>query len=100
MNDRGSNCIADVKQSVTPLVSEERAFASVLVGGRNEEKHISRCLDSIIANDYPKDRMEILVIDGMSGDRTRQIVKDYASRGPLVRLVDNPKKYFPAAMNE
>jgi GT2 family glycosyltransferase len=99
MNDRGSNCLSDVEQSASQLSSEEFPFASILVAVRNEEKHISKCLDSIIANDYPKDRMEILVIDGMSGDRTREIVRDYASRSPLVRLVDNPKHYFPAAMN-
>lgn len=99
MNDRGSNCLGDAEQSVSRLSPERPPFASVLVAARNEEMHISKCLDSIIANDYPKDRMEILVIDGMSGDRTRQIVNDYASRSPLVRLVDNPKRYFPAAMN-
>jgi glycosyltransferase involved in cell wall biosynthesis len=74
-------------------------FVSVLVACWNEEKYISRCLDSIVASDYPKDRMEILVIDGMSGDATREIVKDYADRHPLIRLVDNPQRYFPAAMN-
>jgi glycosyltransferase involved in cell wall biosynthesis len=99
MNDRGSNYLVDAEQYASQLSSEKMPFASVLVATRNEEKHISKCLDSIIANDYPKDRMEILVIDGMSGDGTREIVKDYASRSPLVRLVDNPKRYFPAAMN-
>jgi len=43
--------------------------------------------------------MEILVIDGMSGDRTQQIVKEYAEHHPLIRLVDNPQRHFPAAMN-
>jgi len=99
MNDRVSNCLSDLRQFDSQPSSEKIPFASVLVAAWNEEKHISKCLDSIIANDYPKDRMEILVIDGMSGDRTREIVKDYASRSPLIRLVDNPKRYFPAAMN-
>jgi glycosyltransferase involved in cell wall biosynthesis len=74
-------------------------FASVIVPCRNEEKHIARCLDSILANDYPKDRMEILVLDGLSEDRTREIVARYSERYPMIRLVENPEKNIPAAMN-
>jgi len=39
---------------------------SVIIPCRNEEKFIGKCLDSIIANDYPKDKIEVLVVDGMS----------------------------------
>lgn len=99
MGDLDSNCLAGMEQRISAPSSEELPFASVLVAARNEEKHISKCLDSIVASDYPKDRMEILVIDGMSNDRTREIVRDYASLSPLIRLLDNPKRHFPAAMN-
>lgn len=74
-------------------------FVSLIVPCRNEEKQLAQCLDSILANDYPKDRMEILVVDGMSEDRSREIVSKYAERYPCVRLVDNPEKHIPAAMN-
>jgi len=43
--------------------------------------------------------MEILVLDGMSDDETREIVKGYAERYKRVRLVDNPQKHIPTAMN-
>jgi glycosyltransferase involved in cell wall biosynthesis len=76
-----------------------RPFASVIVPCRNEEKHIARCLESILANDYPKDRLEILVVDGMSEDGTREIVAGYSEHRPMVRLVDNPKKHISVAMN-
>lgn len=72
---------------------------SVLIACRNEEKYIARCLDSILANDYPKDRLEILVMDGMSTDSTRGIVQEYAEISSTVRLLDNPVGSFPAAMN-
>jgi len=39
------------------------------------------------------------VLDGMSEDRTREIVAGYSERYPMVRLVDNPKKHIPVAMN-
>jgi glycosyltransferase involved in cell wall biosynthesis len=72
---------------------------SVVVPCRNEERHISQCLESILANDYPKDSLEILVLDGMSEDRTRDIVRSYSDRYRWIQLVDNPKKHIPAAMN-
>lgn len=78
---------------------EALPLVTVVVPCRNEEKHIARCLDTILANDYPKERMEILVLDGMSEDGTREIVNEYSERYPTVRLVDNPQKHIPAAMN-
>jgi succinoglycan biosynthesis protein ExoA len=74
-------------------------LVTVVVPCRNEEKHIATCLESILSNDYPKDRLEILVLDGMSEDRTREIVQGYAERYEQVRLVDNPQRHIPAAMN-
>ncbi len=57
------------------------------------------CLDSILANDYPKDRLEVLILDGMSEDRTRSIAEDFAKSYPFIRLVENRKRTIPAAMN-
>ena len=65
----------------------------------NEEKYIARCVESIIAQDYPKDDLEVLFIDGMSTDRTREIVAEYQVSYPFIRLLDNPKKIVPCAMN-
>jgi succinoglycan biosynthesis protein ExoA len=48
-------------------------------------------LDSILASDYPEDRMEILALDGMSDDKTREIVAAYAGQFSRIRLVDNPQ---------
>jgi glycosyltransferase involved in cell wall biosynthesis len=81
------------------MKAETLPFVTVVVPCRNEEKHIGRCLESILENDYPKKRMEILVLDGMSEDRTREMVVAYSARYPMIRLVDNPKKHIPAAMN-
>lgn len=51
----------------------ERPFISIIIPCLNEEKFIGDCLNSIIANDYPGDHLEALVIDGMSEDGTREI---------------------------
>lgn len=65
----------------------------------NEEKYIPQFLDSILQQDYPKDDLEILLVDGMSKDRTRDIISEYAEKYPCLRLVDNPQQTVPYAMN-
>ena len=72
---------------------------SVLIPAYNEERYIGACLDSVIANDYPKEKMEVFVIDGMSGDGTRGIVEIYADTYPFIKLIDNPERYVPFALN-
>ena len=76
-------------------------IVSVVVPCRNEEKFISDCLDSIIANDYPKDKLEILVVDGMSKDKTREIIKKLKIKNLKlkIKVLDNPRIITPAAMN-
>lgn len=81
------------------MVEKGTPFVSVLIPVYNEERYIARCLDSILANDYPKDRLEILMIDGMSNDRSREIVQEYAQRFPFIRLINNPKRIQSAALN-
>jgi cellulose synthase/poly-beta-1,6-N-acetylglucosamine synthase-like glycosyltransferase len=74
-------------------------IVSVIIPCRNEERFIGECLDSILANDYPKDRLELLVVDGMSEDGTRALVEEYSRRHAFVRLLDNPKRIPAAAFN-
>lgn len=78
---------------------KKEIIVSVIVPCRNEEKFIGQCLDSIIAQDFPKDKMEIFVVDGSSEDSTKKIVEQYTKSYPLIRLLDNPKKITPAALN-
>ncbi|MBP8692169.1 MAG: glycosyltransferase family 2 protein [Sedimentibacter sp.] len=72
---------------------------SVIIPCRNEKNFIGKCLDSIIAQDYPKDSLEVLVVDGMSEDRTREVIKDYVLKNPYIKLLDNPKRIVPTALN-
>jgi len=65
---------------------------SIIIPTYNEEKHIGECLDSIFDQDY-KD-FEIIVVDGRSNDRTRDIVKEYP-----IKLLNNPKRIVPCGVN-
>jgi glycosyltransferase involved in cell wall biosynthesis len=71
----------------------------VIVPCRNERNYIHRCLDSILATEYPKDRIQILVVDGMSDDGTGEIVELYQRRHAAIRLLSNPKQIVSAALN-
>lgn len=78
----------------------KEAYAiSVVIPCRNEAEFISQCIDSIIENDFPKEMMEIIVVDGISDDNTREIVRCYEKAHPFIRLVDNPMEVTPNALN-
>lgn len=65
----------------------------------NEESRIEACIQSIIAQDFPHEEMEVLFVDGMSTDRTREIVGMYSRQYPFIRLLDNPMHTAPVALN-
>lgn len=81
------------------LLSKNLPYVSIVIPLRNEEVFIEQCLDSIIANDYPRDKYEILVVDGMSTDRSREIVKNYAEQYTNIKLINNPKMSRVTANN-
>jgi glycosyltransferase involved in cell wall biosynthesis len=84
---------------VTPESSAGVPFVSVVIPVRNEHAFIARTLDRMLAQDYPADRMEIIVADGMSDDGTREIVRQYTDRHPQIRLIDNPERVTPSGLN-
>jgi succinoglycan biosynthesis protein ExoA len=67
---------------------------------RSEKHSIAECLDSLIANDYPKERLELFVSDGMSEDGTRAILESYSKKHSFLKMVDNPKRIPASAANE
>ena len=65
----------------------------------NEEKFIEACIISIIEQDYPQDAMEIIFVDGRSTDHTADIIQRYIQNYPFMKLIDNPKRIVPYALN-
>jgi len=74
-------------------------MVSVVIPARNERRRIRECLRAVQHQDYPPERFEILVADGMSDDGTREIVAQAASEDARVSLVDNPGRIVPTGMN-
>jgi cellulose synthase/poly-beta-1,6-N-acetylglucosamine synthase-like glycosyltransferase len=60
---------------------------SILIAARNEEEHIGFTIDDILAQNYPSELFELIIVDDNSSDNTAEIVASYASRGvKLLRL--------------
>jgi glycosyltransferase involved in cell wall biosynthesis len=72
---------------------------SVIVPIRNEERYIQDCLQSLLRQTYPSARCEIIVLDGKSSDRSREIVDGLCRELPHLYCIDNPAGTAPAAMN-
>ncbi len=79
--------------------AESTPAVSVLLPIRNEADYIARCLRSLLASDYAHDRTELIVVDGMSDDGTRAVVERLAAEESRIRLIDNPERIVPYAMN-
>ncbi|MBS1262432.1 MAG: Beta-monoglucosyldiacylglycerol synthase [Calditrichaeota bacterium] len=80
----------------------ELPFASIVIAARDEETRIGRLLDGLEAQDYPRDKFEVIVVDDRSRDRTGELVRGRARSGVryrVVRIRDGasesraPKKY-------
>lgn len=72
----------------------------IIIPCRNEEGFIEACIRSVLGFELPEDaRLEILVLDGGSTDRTPQITASLAANYPNVRLIENPRRYQGCAVN-
>lgn len=79
-------------------MTKENPLVSIVIPCRNEEKFIAKCLDSMLKQNYPEDKLEILVVDGMSTDKTREILEDYKEKHGI-KIIENPKRITPIALN-
>ncbi len=82
------------------MTNGTKPLVSVLVPMRNEERYIEACLRSLAEQDYPRDRFEVLVIDGDSTDRSRELAQRFAAvAGIDLRLLDNPARRTAPGLN-
>ena len=80
-------------------MNSDSPFVSIIIPIRNENEFIAQCLQSVVDQDYPRGNMEILVVDGGSEDRSREIVTEFSSKYPMIELLDNPQLSTPAGLN-
>ncbi|MBX3301829.1 MAG: glycosyltransferase [Nitrospira sp.] len=66
---------------------------------RNENRHIETCVRSILGQERPPGGIEVIVVDGMSDDGTREILETLTQKHSELRVVENPRRVTPCAMN-
>jgi glycosyltransferase involved in cell wall biosynthesis len=76
-----------------------RPRVTVVAPCLNEEGFVVVTLKSILEGTYPRDALEVLVVDGGSTDATRRLVGELARHDPRLHLVENPAGSTPAALN-
>lgn len=75
-------------------------YLSVILSVRNERKMLPGLIDQLLAQSYPPELYEILVVDGGSTDGTADLVRRrYSDRRVRVRVLDNPKRCVSAGRN-
>lgn len=72
---------------------------TLVIPCRNEADHIEACLSSVMRLDWPKDRLEVLVCDGMSSDGTADLVRRLAADHPGIRVLENPGRTLASGWN-
>lgn len=72
---------------------------AIIIPTLNEERFISRCLNSIIKQTYEFEKMDVMIIDGGSNDKTKDIVAEYQKSHQNIRFIENKKKIQSVAFN-
>jgi len=67
-------------------------FISVVVAARDEEKNISDCIQSLLKQDYPVDKFEILIVDDFSTDKTAELIKKFEASGANLKYLSSTAK--------
>jgi succinoglycan biosynthesis protein ExoA len=74
-------------------------FVSVIMPVRNERHFIEASLGAVLRQDYPSERTEVIVADGMSTDGTREVIKAHQIGCPNLHMIDNPGQIVPTGLN-
>ena len=80
----------------------DQPFISIIVPCYNEEMTIRHLLNSILGQTYPLEKMELIISDGVSEDRTREVIAEFQKEHPALelRVLDNLAKTIPAGLNQ
>ena len=80
------------------IVRGDRVVITAVVAAYNEEQHIGRCLQDLLSQQHAGE-IEIIVVDGMSTDRTVDVVRSFPEYGTKIKLIPNPRRLQVYAWN-
>ena len=72
---------------------------SIVIPMLNEEKYIGKCLMSLVNQDWEGPPLDVIIVDGLSQDRSQEIVKGFMSNFSLLRIIENPRRITPISLN-
>ncbi|MCQ9204950.1 MAG: glycosyltransferase, partial [Omnitrophica bacterium] len=76
-------------------------FISIIMPCGDEVNFIRKSLGSLLKTEYPKENLEIIiVVDEQSDDGTKKILQEMASKNSMVKILNNPHRTVPFAMNK
>src|SRR3989344_3295825 len=87
------------KTEESSLIIPHTPLVSILVPAYNEEKTITRTMESIQNIDYPQDKLDVIIINDGSKDKTEQIITEYIKNKPHFRLLSHANRGKAASMN-
>lgn len=79
--------------------SDDAPFVSVVIPVRNEARFIVDLIDAVLAQDYPSDRVEVIVADGLSTDGTGEILAQLRARHPRLVVLENSGQIVSTGLN-
>ena len=88
--------------SESPTNMADQPLVSIIIPCLNEQETIRYLLEAITCQTYPKERMEVVIADGLSTDNTRAVIESFQHENPqpLIRVVDNQLRNIPAGLNQ
>jgi succinoglycan biosynthesis protein ExoA len=84
---------------MAPTEAASPPFMSIVLPALDEERYIERCIRSLLDDPYPRDRLELFVVDGGSTDRTVEIAERLRREFPFIRVLRNPARLQAPAFN-
>ncbi|HET8924049.1 MAG TPA: glycosyltransferase [Candidatus Acidoferrum sp.] len=78
---------------------QKRPLVSIILATFNEVDHVQKCMTSLLGQEASEFDLEILAVDGISTDGTREYLERTATADPRVRVVLNEKRRAPFAFN-
>ncbi|MBD3218115.1 MAG: glycosyltransferase [candidate division Zixibacteria bacterium] len=80
-------------------MDDKLPLISVIMAVQNEERFIGQTLNHIYEQDYPKDKLEVIVIDGYSNDKTVEIAESFKDKLPDLKILQNPIRLAGSSRN-
>ena len=80
-------------------LSNKQPLVSIVIPCLNEARFIEQVIQDILNQRYPQEKLEVFFVDGGSTDGTQAIIQSYSKKNSGIKLLDNPEKFVPIAMN-